>query len=136
MKQALILDGLGILNQASLYEQIAIGRQMAELLSDDDRHSRVMLLDAIARTLARIGDPECWTILEQAEQEARDRTPVGYLSVRYSRLIAHVHVPGSLDKDYLVSEGKETLRLAKAYGWQRRIRAIQLAAQEGGVILE
>jgi hypothetical protein len=135
-QRLIVLDGLYTLPKDTLYRQIRIGREIADAITDDDGHARVMLLDAIGRTLANLHDPTCWGILDQAQQDAQRWSPVGHLSVRYSRLVALVHAPDRLDRDYVISEGKEALILARAFGWQRRVRAIQAVARGGGVRLD
>ena len=134
-QRQIILDAPQTLAPYYVAREIHKGRLIADSLEDNCTHERTLLLESIGRTQASIHDRQCKQVLDDAEKEAKGRSPVGYISALYSQMIAITSSP-SMDKDRLRHVGLRALAIAEDRGWMRRVEQIKQAANLGGVNLE
>ncbi len=137
IQRLIILDGAHLLPREQLVRHLRTGRRMAERLASDDYRARVLLNEAIGRALGMTGDRDCWDVLAEAEREARQTFPVGYVTSLYSRMVALTATssPQTADRDQLSAVGTYALAAATHNGWQRRVDQITQTAARGSVEL-
>ena len=108
---------------------------MAELAGDQGLYTRPRLLESLGRTMALMGNQECWGHLEKAENEARQSDQVGYLNSIRSQLVAAVSGPKGGDTERGRVLGAKGLDIAERAHWNRKAEQIRLIADDGGVEL-
>ncbi len=129
IQRLIILDGPRLMSREHLARQVRAGRIMAERLLPSDQCARVLLNEAAGRALGMMGDPDWRSVLAEAEHEARQSFPVGYVTSLYSRMIALTSTARKTDIDQLQSVGTYALTAATHNGWKRRVdQIIQTAA--------
>jgi transcriptional regulator with XRE-family HTH domain len=137
IQRLIILDGAHLLPREQLVRHLYTGRRMADRLAADEYCARVLLNEAIGRVLGMAGDRDCWSVLAEAEREARQTFPVGYVTSLYSRMVALTATSSSqtTDRDQLTAVGTYAFAAATHNGWQRRVDQITQIAARGRVEL-
>ncbi|HEU5438689.1 MAG TPA: helix-turn-helix transcriptional regulator [Ktedonobacterales bacterium] len=135
IQRLIILDGMHVLPREQLETLVRKGRHMAERLGPDHAHARILLAEAVGRALGILRDADCWSILADAQTEARQRFPVGYVTTLYSRMLALANAPRGGDRDQLRSIASHAFTLATYSNWQRRIEQIQQTGAACGIEL-
>lgn len=134
IQRLIILDGMHVLPREHLQEHVRKARRMTERLGLDNTTARILLSEAVGRALGLLGDADCWSILADAQTEARQRFPVGYVTTLYSRMLALANAPRG-DRDQLRSIASHAFTLATYSNWQRRIEQIQQTGAASGIEL-
>ncbi len=135
-QRQIILDAPLTLPSYYVADEIRKGRLIADSLESNRTHERTLLLEAIGRTQALIHNPECEHVLEDAEKEAKGKSPIGHISALYSQMIALTSSPTQVDQDRLRHVGLRALAIAENNGWRRRVEQIKQTANLGKVNLE